>query len=233
MKTISFYSEKGGTGKTALNILLASYLAYDCGKKVIVFDLDYPGYHLYNLRKREMALSEDEGNEKLIDKYVPDNIYSIIPLGNNDNINDIIARIHTSDADYIIIDLPGSLSNPVANKFITSGVIKEFYLPTELDTTVIVSNIKLATQLQKFADKVEIVFNKAFSYEKPELYEMHSRLIHEEYGITVNPVRIRNSIYLRRELGRDDLFVKSTLCYPSRHINKKINELSILFNKLK
>ncbi|MBR5399970.1 MAG: ParA family protein, partial [Bacteroidales bacterium] len=36
MKVISFFSAKGGTGKTTFNVLLASYIKYRLGKRVMV-----------------------------------------------------------------------------------------------------------------------------------------------------------------------------------------------------
>ena len=54
MKVITFFSAKGGTGKTTFNMLLASYLKFVKGKKVMVLDLDAPGYNLTSTREREL-----------------------------------------------------------------------------------------------------------------------------------------------------------------------------------
>ena len=56
MKRITFFNEKGGTGKTTFNALFASWLAYEKGKRVFVQDFDYPNYQLLNIRKNEVDL---------------------------------------------------------------------------------------------------------------------------------------------------------------------------------
>lgn len=43
MKTIAFYNNKGGIGKTASVVTLSHILAVECGKKVLVVDLDPQG----------------------------------------------------------------------------------------------------------------------------------------------------------------------------------------------
>lgn len=52
MKVISFFSAKGGTGKTTFNVLLASYIKYRLDKRVMVLDFDYPEYNLSYMRRR-------------------------------------------------------------------------------------------------------------------------------------------------------------------------------------
>lgn len=46
-KIISVVGEKGGIGKTTLNIILASDLFYAKGKKIVLLDADNPQYSIY------------------------------------------------------------------------------------------------------------------------------------------------------------------------------------------
>ena len=46
MIVVSFFSAKGGTGKTTFNMSMASFLKYHLGKAVIVLDADTPEYNL-------------------------------------------------------------------------------------------------------------------------------------------------------------------------------------------
>ena len=56
MKRISIYNEKGGSGKTTVGIMLASYLAYSCGRRVCVLDFDYPTFHFSQIRDQELEI---------------------------------------------------------------------------------------------------------------------------------------------------------------------------------
>ena len=64
MKILSFYSEKGGMGKTTFTALFASWLAYVKKEKVIVLDFDFPGYQMYNMRNIDSILLQN-GDPKL------------------------------------------------------------------------------------------------------------------------------------------------------------------------
>lgn len=46
-KIISIVGEKGGIGKTTLNLILASNLHYAKGKKVVLLDGDNPQYSIF------------------------------------------------------------------------------------------------------------------------------------------------------------------------------------------
>ena len=53
MRIVSFYSAKGGTGKTTFNLLFASYLRYQKGLRVLFLDFDGPEFNVYFVRQRE------------------------------------------------------------------------------------------------------------------------------------------------------------------------------------
>lgn len=54
-KIITIHTSKGGMGKSTLTVILASYLAYVAGKRVIVFDCDPPQHSITDLREEEQA----------------------------------------------------------------------------------------------------------------------------------------------------------------------------------
>ena len=61
MIVVSFFSAKGGTGKTTFNMSMASFLKYHLGKAVIMLDADTPEYNLYNSRVRELDYKRANG----------------------------------------------------------------------------------------------------------------------------------------------------------------------------
>ena len=57
-KFVAFSTQKGGAGKTTLTVLVASYLYYVKGLKVLVVDCDYPQFSIEDMRQRDMDLIE-------------------------------------------------------------------------------------------------------------------------------------------------------------------------------
>lgn len=47
---VAFATQKGGSGKTAITVLVASYLHYNCGYPLAVIDCDFPQHSLYEMR---------------------------------------------------------------------------------------------------------------------------------------------------------------------------------------
>tara|TARA_R110000765_G_scaffold9911_3_gene30850 strand:- start:30878 stop:31558 length:681 start_codon:yes stop_codon:yes gene_type:complete len=100
-KIISIVGEKGGIGKTTLNIILASDLYYAKGKKVLLLDVDNPQYSIHKKRQREIELLDAEEREQK-------DVYPIVPV-TVETIQDTILKYYGL-VDYIIMDLPGSLN---------------------------------------------------------------------------------------------------------------------------
>ena len=60
MKIFTFFNEKGGTGKTTLSVMFASWLAYCQKETVRVVDCDYPSYQLSRMRTEELAYIRED-----------------------------------------------------------------------------------------------------------------------------------------------------------------------------
>ena len=48
---VAFATQKGGSGKTAITVLVAGYLHYRLGCPLAVIDCDFPQYSLYEMRE--------------------------------------------------------------------------------------------------------------------------------------------------------------------------------------
>ena len=58
---VAFATQKGGSGKTAITVLVAGYLHYRLGCPLAVIDCDFPQYSLYEMRERDSrAVLENE-----------------------------------------------------------------------------------------------------------------------------------------------------------------------------
>ena len=236
-RVISFYTDKGGTGKTTMNVTLCSYLAYKLGYSTILFDADNPSLHAHELRKRELeAIERDRELKDMVHQSFSGDIRPYEIFAVRDDFDRVVKTLQTvkctSNYDFIIIDLPGALNNEFVKKIIPARIIDSYYLPTTLDKTVMVSNIKLAKLLKGYADDVQLVWNNVFHYDKPQMYDAYSRMLTESYGISVLKSRVKNTVYFRREMGSESNFFKSTLCYPEAFINKNRSNISDLFNEI-
>ena len=148
MKVITFFSAKGGTGKTTFNMLFASYLSYQLGKRVMVVDLDVPEYNLTNCRERELAYLKEK--ELPCD---PDSFYAIEAVEDTSetNIRALAAIIRglRDKLDYLILDFKGSFKSgdPVLI-LAEENVIDKVIMPMELDPMVIASVKSLSRVFQ-------------------------------------------------------------------------------------
>ena len=103
MQVISFFSAKGGTGKSTFNMLLASYLKYVLGKRGLVLDLDAPGYNFSSTREREA-----DGILQENPSFDANNLYPIRKIEDlsRSHIKEEIADLRNLEEgyDYVVID---------------------------------------------------------------------------------------------------------------------------------
>jgi len=155
-KIISVAGEKGGVGKTTLNIMLATNLFHTYGKKVVLLDVDDPQFSIFKKRQRELDLIGENGEDLLP-------IYPIIRVTVR-TIKDKILQ-HYGKVDYIIIDFPGSLSLEMVQGLM---FVEHIFIPFDHDELEIDSTFNFYRTLKKnFLDNgdrllrsVHLFFNK-------------------------------------------------------------------------
>lgn len=229
---ISFFSEKGGTGKTTFNILFSSYLTYIHNKSLLYIDCDYPSYHAYNIREREtLQYKESPGLYSRKSLHICATAY---PLEKMDNINEdrkmlrFLTQLNTIKKgniyDYIVIDLPGSMNGHGINSLLASKTIDSFFLILENDRQTIVSDIQLGRAILKTGSKVTLFWNKVYPRENRDIYQRHNAAINK-YGLEVLPTMIGTTVTLRRESLDNTNFLRSTLSYSEQHNKNNITQL--------
>ena len=78
-KFVAFSTQKGGAGKTTLTVLVASYLYYVKGLKVLVVDCDYPQFSIEDMRQRDMDLVQPVVQES-VRRNNPQHQTSAVPI---------------------------------------------------------------------------------------------------------------------------------------------------------
>lgn len=211
-KIISVVGEKGGIGKTTLNIILASDLFYAKGKKVVLLDADNPQYSIYNKRQRELE-SLDEEERKSI------NLYSIEPV-TVATLQDTIVKYY-GRVDYIILDLPGSLNVEMVKGLL---YVEHVFVPfdhdeLEIDSTshfyfTLKNNFldneeRVLKSIHLFFNKYKLVKKNKFAVLRQQFKEadipMMKSVVKDK---TIYKERYRNTLYPipeHKEMGEKDI----------------------------
>ena len=231
LMTLSFFSAKGGTGKTTFNLLLASWLQYVRKKRVSVLDLDGPEYNLSYTRKREEKYLQERGI------HLPDSwLYPIVELPSGGRMEREFAlkqfAVGRLDSDYQILDFGGSIGpEDHVLEFVERKLIDLIVIPVELDGMILSSGKSLATVLEQLGQRTLLFFNKVHGREKPEMYaELEAWLA--ESGLKVSPNRIKNTVKLRRDADNGSNFLRSTVGFPEKEIREVNPALIRLFEEV-
>lgn len=149
MKIISIYSSKGGVGKTTMSILLASWLKYEKGERVLAYDFESPESRMMD--KRNADLTALKMNTPILTKLCEGikEYYPMAPVkGKSMGFTDKeIARIvdglrmaKESGEGYIICDFPGRYQGkePVV-AIVKAGLIDLMAFPVQPEDQSITS----------------------------------------------------------------------------------------------
>lgn len=211
MKVISFFSAKGGTGKTTFNLLFASYLSYVKHLRVLFLDFDAPEYNAYFTRQRELT------NQENTEEAFP---LETVEIQTMEKLASLAKRLRSleNDLDYIIMDFGGSFSKEDAVcQLCLAGCLDLIVIPTELDSMIIASSKALATTLAEFGQQTLLFFNRVHGKEKSEMYEQLYQWF-EQHEIKISHNRVRNSLAMRRDAESKASFMRSSICFPEKDI---------------
>ena len=110
MKVLTFFTVRGGSGKTVLSAAFASYIRYTLGLRVLVLDFDGPEYNLYNMRARELDYMRGNGI-----KFDADDLYIVDKVENReiDSLEALSANLNylKNEFDFVVMDFPGSFAD--------------------------------------------------------------------------------------------------------------------------
>lgn len=241
MKVISFFSEKGGTGKTTLTVLMASYLAYHEHRKVYVMDCDFPSYQFSKMRATDESLlnADNPAFLKAVGNNVPYKIGQIAPkdrftLPELESIANTL-RSHSKDDGYFFLDFPGRfLASDPANYLAQKGLIDLIVFPVDSDRQSRASAFMVGHTLKKATNQnMCVLWNKETAkerYGKRDWYDVPTqRFI--DMGIPVVHQRVRDILIARRDPNTFG-FIRSTLCWPEQNIQRAAPYLENIFKEI-
>ena len=231
MKVITFFSAKGGTGKTTFNMLMASYLKFVKGKKVMVLDLDAPGYNLSSTREREIdGMMQANPSFDVKTLFPVRKITDLTRANTKREVEEL--RDRYSAYDYVIVDCPGSLMEyDVFFQMLMAEVFALVAIPMDVDGMSIASSYSLGEICKGRGQKFMLFFNKVYGKEKMAIYDEYEAFF-AEGGMKVSAHKIKNTVKFRRDADGAAAFMRSSICFPVKQIKATVPELIELLEEV-
>ena len=230
MIVVSFFSAKGGTGKTTFNMSMASFLKYHLGKAVIVLDADTPEYNLYNSRVRELDYKRKNGGIDESALYPVWKVLDVTPEG----IESLAGKLDAlrGSVDYVLIDFPGScVKDDAIWTFARRGVLDLVVIPVDMDPMVLASALQLAEIFTHVGQKVLLFFNKVHGKIPSEKYDAVAELFRSR-GFRMSECRINNALAMSRDAESGSNYLRSTICFPEKTVRDLNPQLIDLFKEV-
>ncbi len=230
MIVVSFFSAKGGTGKTTFNMSMASFLKYHLGKAVIVLDADTPEYNLYNSRVRELDYKRKNGGIDESALYPVWKVLDVTPEG----IESLAGKLDAlrGSVDYVLIDFPGScVKDDAIWTFARRGVLDLVVIPVDMDPMVLASALQLAEIFTYTGQKVLLFFNKVHGKIPSEKYDAVAELFRSR-GFRMSECRIKNALAMSRDAESGSNYLRSTICFPEKTVRDLNPQLIDLFKEV-
>ncbi|GEO05511.1 conjugal transfer protein TraA [Adhaeribacter aerolatus] len=245
-KFISFFNQKGGVGKSTLEILMASYCHNVLGLKIAILDADYPQLNIHKLREDEINLvKRSEAYQQAFASLGK----PVFPIANSNPTEavaqmDIFLDLEAGEEPYdiIFVDLPGTINTP--GVLATISQLDHIFIPLIADQLVIKSSLEFGVLVNdNLIDKPNInlktlhfFWNNVVKSEKSNLYEMTNSVI-EQAGLKVLETMIGQSVKFRKPEFRSTIFpmqpnlIKDTSMIPL--IEEVLKVVGISINALK
>lgn len=230
MKTpvyLTFFSQKGGVGKTTFNVIAASYLHYVLKKRVILIDCDFPQFSIDAMRKRDAEhVQKDAYLKNLAYKQFSTLGVAAYPVLSStvenalSMVSDYIKK-HALDCDAVILDLTGTVSNTEILKVIS--MLNYIFIPIVADRVVLSSSVNFANVIDKNLIQphqseikaMRLFWNLYDAREKNHLYEAFATII-KDFGLGMLDTYIPDRKNFRKEISDRKTIFRSTLFPPSR-----------------
>ena len=239
---VAFSTQKGGAGKTALTVLVASYLHYVKGYDVAVIDCDYPQHSIAEMRERDvkLALEDDHYKRMAYEQFTRLNrkAYPVIESSTEKAIDDADRITDRAEFDIVFFDLPGTVNDPAVITALSN--MDYIFAPISADRLVLESTLRYMVVINDVIEKTGVttikgtylLWNMVDGREKSELYGVYEQVI-AELGFKVLKTFIPNSLRFRRELlteARKGIF-RSTL-FPAERSQLKGSNIDVLADEI-
>lgn len=228
---ISFSSQKGGVGKSAITVLTAAMLHYKMGYQVVIFDCDFPQLSVAKLRERELqAIMKNDHFKRMAHTQFSSlnkKAYPIISCNPDTALQEAKDFLANSPIhyDFAFFDLPGTVNS--------TGVLQtllgmdSIFSPMTADRLVMESTLSFLQVISKIfktkSDKkgLHLFWNMVDGREKSTLYTMYEKVF-KELELHQMQHYFSDSKRFRKELPEigNGLVFRSTLFPPHNRLIK-------------
>ena len=245
MKTLTFFNEKGGTGKTTFTVLMASWLCYTMHENVIAYDCDFPSYQLTTMRTAELQ-SLSSGESLQLARFITDRKpYGIVKAMGRDaftktQLDYISSQVQMASAredGYLLMDFPGRfLPNDPVWHLTARRLLDLVVFPIDTDQQSRAAALNTYFGMKKInpAQKAIFLWNRETASERRgrrDWYADSTRMFND-MGIPVLDTRMREILLARRDSSTFG-FVRSTLCWPQMNIDHACPYIENIFTDIK
>jgi cellulose biosynthesis protein BcsQ len=222
---VAFSTQKGGMGKTALTVLMASHLHYAKNYHVGIIDCDYPQHSISKMRKRdsELVMKDDYFKRMAYRQFSTLGIkaYPVKESTAEKALQDAKNLMENSEREFDIIffDLPGTLNSGGVIK--TLAAMDYIFSPVSADRLVLESTLQYAIMLNDnliTTNKGNIkglylFWNMVDGREKTSLYEAYEKAI-SELGLPIMKTLLPDSKRFRKEVSDERKTVFRSTLFP-------------------
>lgn len=240
---IAFASQKGGVGKSAFTVLVASILHYQKGLKVGVVDCDSPQHSIALMRERDIK-SVMENDTLKVNLYrqheqIQKRSYPVIKSDPEKAVEDLHRYMEKEDAvfDVVLLDLPGTLRSE--GVIYTISAMDYIFVPLKADNIVMQSSLEFAAVLEdELISKhncnlkgIYFFWNMIDKRERKEVYESWNRVIRKA-DLKLLDSRIPDTKRYNREISPTQNSIFRSTLFPPDNRQEKGSGLSELVEEI-
>lgn len=232
-KFVSISSQKGGVGKTTVNILAASAFHFLAKERVAVIDCDYPQHSLESLRNKELAALQANPVKAAEYQALGYQAYPIVGCEVKEALT--VAKEMDGQFDLVFIDTPGTINVPGLLEL--WRMLDYVFIPLESDVLSVEATLPFAAALETFVKgkpnsrlkSYYAFWNKHIKSEKQDFYLRTEELFAEQH-IPFLKSRLEHSVNYKKEAMRSTM-VPLSKEYLRLGISGLIQEMSqIIFS---
>jgi len=210
-KFVAISNQKGGIGKSAFTVLLASYFHYVKDKNVLVVDCDYPQFSIHSLRERDkQTVAKNENYKQLIVSQfsrLKKKAYPIITAnpGEAKDVADSFLENSETAIDMVFFDLPGTVNA----KGIFKSIINMDYIFTPImpDRMAMQSSMSFVSTVQDYINlnpkaplkEIHVFWNRVNKRVPADLVNIYDKIM-EQLRLRVLKIKIPDTNRYEKEL---------------------------------